>query len=193
MTYRNSASKSIETRETPTGESRITLFVYGTLKKGQCNHDHFCKDAVDIRPAWVWGRIYRYSAGFPTLVIPTSLILAEGTDDPCADAATQALQAKSGFNPDIPDQSREGDLARPEGDWDRVRGELVTFADPCRSLPSIDSLESFRPGQVYLYTRVLVPVHTEGGAEPAWLYAAQERNLRLAMRIRSGVWTAERS
>lgn len=33
---------------------------------------------------------------------------------------------------------------RPEGDWDLIEGELMTFADPARDLLPSDRLEGFR-------------------------------------------------
>jgi len=46
------------------------LFVYGTLKRGQWNHDRFCRNAIDIRPTTIVGRLYQLPAGFPAVVIP---------------------------------------------------------------------------------------------------------------------------
>jgi hypothetical protein len=54
--------------------------------------------------------------------------LAQGTDDPLADARTQVEWPEVRFE-------------RPPGDWDLIEGELMTFADPGRDLPPIDGLE----------------------------------------------------
>jgi gamma-glutamylcyclotransferase (GGCT)/AIG2-like uncharacterized protein YtfP len=56
------------------------------------------------------------------------------------------------------------------GDWGRVYGELLTFDDPESSLPAIDRLEGFRPGDRSLYRRVLLPVIIIDMIQPAWLY-----------------------
>ncbi len=93
------------------------LFVYGTLRLGQANHACFCANATDIVPAITWGRLYALDLGFPALEVPAGHILAQGTDDPLADAATQV-----GW-PEVR-------LERPEGDWDLIEGELMTFANP---------------------------------------------------------------
>jgi len=45
----------------------ITIFAYGTLKKGFSNHHEYCKSALNIEPATVWGRLYNLPAGFPAL------------------------------------------------------------------------------------------------------------------------------
>lgn len=111
----------------------IRLFVYGTLKRGQANHARFCANAIDIVPAATWGRLYALDLGFPALEVPPSLILAQGTDDPLADAATQAGWPEAGF-----------DLL--DGDWDLVEGELMTFPDPLWDLPPMNRLEGFGPG-----------------------------------------------
>lgn len=78
-----------DTTTTPT----ITCFVYGILKRGFWNHDRFCRNAIDIQPATTWGRLYELPAGYPALEVPESAILAHGTADPLADAATQAQLA----------------------------------------------------------------------------------------------------
>lgn len=135
------------------------LFVYGTLRLGQANHARFCANATDIVPAITWGRLYALDLGFPALEVPAGHILAQGTDDPLADAATQV-----GW-PEVR-------LERPEGDWDLIEGELMTFANPGWDLPPIDGLEGFRTTGHCLYRRVLVPVQCEARSVPAWTYDA---------------------
>jgi gamma-glutamylcyclotransferase (GGCT)/AIG2-like uncharacterized protein YtfP len=80
----------------------------------------------------------------------------------------------------------ENAMIRPEGDWDLVYGELMTFANPGFDLPSIDRLEAFDPNGRCVYTRVLVAVESNDLIRPAWLY---HYNLghNLA-RIASGQW-----
>jgi len=43
------------------------VFVYGTLKKGQRNHDRFCGDALTIETAVTTGRLYDTTYGFPAM------------------------------------------------------------------------------------------------------------------------------
>lgn len=148
----------------PQAMPNITLFVYGTLKCGQWNHDHYCRSAISIvSAATVVGRLYVLPAGYPALEIPTTMILGHGTANPLADAAAQAGSAA-----DIDDQAH---VIRPEaGDWSLVRGELIAFADPLHALQPIDRLEGFRPGQRSHYQRVLVPVRIEEQICCAWTY-----------------------
>ena len=148
-----------DTATTPT----ITCFVYGTLKRGFWNHDRFCQSAIDIRPATTWGRLYQLSAGYPALEVPESAILAHGTADPLADAATQARLAAHA--------PQNAAVRPPSGDWDLIHGELITFPDPARDIPPIDRLEGFRLGGHSMYRRVMVMVE-RGPAEacPAWTY-----------------------
>lgn len=129
---------------------RLAIFAYGTLKSGQRNHDYFCGDAVDIRPATTFGRLHVLPTGYPALVVPEPHVLAHGTADPFSDAATQVRIAG-----DLADMTA---LSRPDGDWDLVHGEVITFTDPLCSLPPIDRLEGFHPGGPSLYWRVLLPV-----------------------------------
>lgn len=45
-----------------------SVFVYGTLKPGQCYHDRYCGDRVlSHEPASVPGRLYHLSLGYPGL------------------------------------------------------------------------------------------------------------------------------
>ena len=128
-------------------------------RQGATFHDRFCRNAVDIRPATIVGRLYQLPAGFPAVVIPEASILAHGTRDPLADACTQAAFAARGVT-----------MAEVEGDWDTVHGELITFPDARRDLLPIDRLEGFRPDGRGLYRRALVAARSEGGVGPAWVY-----------------------
>ena len=149
-----------DTTATPT----ITLFVYGTLKRGYWNHDRFCRNAIDIQSATAWGRLYELPAGYPALEVPESIILAHGTANPLADAATQARLA---------DLSPQHAADRPpSGYWDLSHGELITVPDPARDLPPIDRLEGFRPGLESFYVRELVWVWCLSARQTAWLYVA---------------------
>jgi len=105
-------------------DNHLRLFVYGTLKKGFWNFDRFCTRAIRIEPATTWGRLYLLPAGFPALEVPESSILATGTADPLADTRTQNTI-------ELPENA----MTRPEGDWDLVHGELMTFANPGFDLP----------------------------------------------------------
>lgn len=159
----------------------LKLFVYGTLKRGCRNHQDFCRGFVEVREASVRGRLYE-GPGYPILEVPEEDILAQGTTDPLADAATQArlshrVQA-------MLQQLPEGATGET---WDTVHGELFAFDDPQTRLPSIDRLEGFHPGGRSLYQRVLVPATVEGAPHLAWVYAVE--NLGTSRRrIASGRW-----
>ncbi len=139
----------------------VSVFVYGTLKRGFANHDRFCRTAIDIQPATVWGRLYDLGA-YPALEVPEESILAHGTTDPLADAATQARHAAH--------MRACGSNAPPPGDWDLIHGELITFPDPARHLPPLDYLEGFRPGGTSLYQRVLIPTQRGPRLFLVWVY-----------------------
>lgn len=154
---------SKHTTDNDNRDSVITLFVYGTLKKGFPNHDRYCRNAIAIQPATVWGRLYDLGA-YPALEVPKTSILAHGTADPRADAATQAR-----LNAHMPQHAAN---TSPLGDWDRIHGELITLPDPAKNLPPIDRLEGFRPGLESFYLRELVWVCCLSAAQTAWLYTA---------------------
>lgn len=167
----------------------IALFVYGTLKSGFPNHDRFCRNAIDIQPATVWGRLYDLGA-YPALEVPAESILAHGTADPLADAATQAR-----FDAEMAQYLDIRAKALTRRGWRLVQGELMTFNDPEERLPPLDRLEGFHPGGRSLYERVLVPVSTNGTRIlPAWGYAAGRfTRLLHAQELKEvSIWNPER-
>ena len=147
----------------------IHLAVYGTLKRGYWNHEVFCANAVRVEPLLLPGRLYAFESGIPALVVDAADILALGTCDPPADAATQhkiaALMAEQGS-------------CIPCVDRRLVDAELITFADPAANLPPIDRLEGFRPGHDSMYDRVLVAaVAGSGKVTPVWCYVASRESV----------------
>lgn len=132
----------------------LNVFVYGTLKRGQRNHEPYCSGALSVREARVSGWLYDLPFGFPGLMVPAETVLAIGTEDYAGDAGKQYLACGL---------SRSLDPV--------VHGELLTFDDPAQRLPALDGLEEFRPGEPGLYRRVLIPVQTNGEALLAWAYA----------------------
>lgn len=141
--------------------TQLRVFVYGTLKRNQRNHEHFCRDLRAAQEATVRGRLYELPYGFPALVIPEEDVLATGTTDYLADAGAPYL---------IPARPPENPT-----EWDTVHGELFSFDDPEDRLPALDSLEGFHPGEESLYRRVLVPV-TPADTDTAilaWTYVVE--------------------
>ncbi len=74
----------------------------------------------------------------------------------------------------------------PEGDWDLVHGELMTFANPGFDLPPIDQLDAFDPNGRCVYTRVLVVVETNRHLQACWTYTMEDYKGR--ERLSSEVW-----
>jgi gamma-glutamylcyclotransferase (GGCT)/AIG2-like uncharacterized protein YtfP len=160
----------------------VNLFVYGTLKKGYWNHDKYCRSAILAGAATVRGRLYELPSGIPVLQVPDDYILAIGTRDVSADIEVQEQQAAM-----LASQRWE----LPVGS-DVVYGELLTFDDPSLSIPPIDRLEGFRPGQPSLYRRVLTSVFTEDGIVAAWVYVTDsEQSIRSCRRLEDGRWEQE--
>ena len=135
------------------------IFVYGTLKRGQRNHERFCRGALAAREATVRGRLYDLPHGYPALVVPRGDVQATGTRFYLSDAKirSHAHAAPQDLSPD----------------WDTVYGELLTFDAPEKRLPNLDALEGFRPGMRGFYSRVLVPTTLAGASTTvqAWTYA----------------------
>jgi gamma-glutamylcyclotransferase (GGCT)/AIG2-like uncharacterized protein YtfP len=144
-----------------TEPTRLQVFVYGSLKRGQSNHERFCRDSISVQEATVRGRLYELPLGFPALIVPEADVLATGTMDYLADADTQ-------------NRVRANSHVISPG-WDTVHGELLTFDDPEERLPALDDLEGFRPGEESLYRRVLIPVTLPetNATVLAWTYVGE--------------------
>lgn len=147
-------------RPTDARDAPLRLFVYGTLKRGQCNH-HLCRGARSIQPATLAGRLYYAPPGYPALTLDAERILARGTGDLEADlrrgaAAEDSVETESIVGPSL------------------VHGELHVYADrPIERLRRFDRLEMFDPAAIERceYVRVLTRVRAVGGgAMPAWTY-----------------------
>lgn len=151
----------------------LRLFVYGTLKHGERNHDRYCRGASFAGAATVRGRLYDLPLGFPALVVPREDVHGVGTEDYLADAKLPLDTAVP------PPEVLEG--------YDVVHGELLLFEDAERILPEIDGLEGFRPGGESFYTRVLIPVTSvlEGETILAWAYSVAQVS---GTRLPGGIW-----
>lgn len=143
--------------------SELRVFAYGTLKKGFSNHGAYCADVLQIRPAWVYGRLYKLSPELPVLIVPTQSVLALGTAGVAND-----IEVQQRIKPGPPAKSVTA-LDSPA--WKKVQGELLLFDDPEIRLPLLDDLEEFLPGGGSTYVRVLVSVNLPGGLQAtAWTY-----------------------
>lgn len=144
----------------PAAARTLALFFYGTLKRGQINHDRFLRGLASAQEATVRGRLYDLPFGFPALVVPEEDVRAVGSANPSHDAATQRRLAPP-------------DASRPEGP--RVTGELFVFDRFDELLPALDRFEGFDPvAGSGLYRRVLVPVETSRRIVLAWVYAQRK-------------------
>jgi hypothetical protein len=63
-------------------DPHLTMFFYGTLKRGHANHDQFCRGYLSAEEARTRGRLYHLPFGYPALVIDEEDIRAVGTADP---------------------------------------------------------------------------------------------------------------
>jgi gamma-glutamylcyclotransferase (GGCT)/AIG2-like uncharacterized protein YtfP len=154
-------------------ETLISMFFYGTLKRGQSNHYRFCRAALRVEPATTLGRLYELPFGFPGLRVYGRDVRAVGTTDYLADAEKQREAAPAPL--------------ASEPAWDTVHGELFTFTDPERRLIAFDALEGYVPGENRLYRRVLIPVQSRGETLLAWAY---ELRLQTGAYLPGGRWPA---
>lgn len=76
------------------------VFVYGTLKKGQRNHDRFCGDALTIEPAVTTGRLYHLPYGFPAMFdAPDGQVFGEVMTFPDTRRTLERLDHLEGYRP----------------------------------------------------------------------------------------------
>src|SRR5215207_4626318 len=108
------------------GTPPLVMFFYGTLKRGERNHERFCGGAVRVDEGAVRGAVYDLPFDYPALVVPEESIRAFGTGD---------------FSGDAEEQRRLGGGPVSLLEGPRVFGEIFTFDDPESRLPAIDSLE----------------------------------------------------
>jgi gamma-glutamylcyclotransferase (GGCT)/AIG2-like uncharacterized protein YtfP len=142
--------------------SPLSMFFYGTLKRGERNYERYCSGALRVEGATLRGDLYDFPRmDYPALVVPEESILAYGTSDYAKDAEEQRWL---GGEP----------VQLPAGP--RVFGELFLFDDPESRLPALDRLEGFDPAHASShYRRVLLPVETIGGLVLlAWAYVVEE-------------------
>ena len=130
----------------------MRLFVYGSLKTGECNFNQVQPYFVEARAAKGPGRMLLRPDGYPALVVDSSFILDVGSDD---------LER---------DMGRAGDPAPPvEAE---VSGQLMLLHSGAEITERLDIFEGYFPGRPSEYLRVLIPVNTEEGWECAWVYVA---------------------
>ena len=82
------------------------LFVYGTLMRGQANHDRFCADALTIEPAVTTGRLYHLPMGFPALIdADDGQVFGEAVSFPDLNEALLLMDRLEGYDAARPDDS----------------------------------------------------------------------------------------
>jgi gamma-glutamylcyclotransferase (GGCT)/AIG2-like uncharacterized protein YtfP len=151
----------------------LTMFVYGTLKRGERNHERYCGGVLRVEEGTVRGELYDLPHfGYPELIVPEESVRALGTNDPARDAEVQERLARG----------RPSTLEGP-----LVVGEVFFFDDAGSRLPAIDRLEGFDPADASShYRRVLLPVEPEEGrALLAWAYVVREPS---GMHLPDGNW-----
>jgi len=161
----------------------LRFFVYGSLKRGFNNHHRYCRGVRSVEVTNTAGKLYRLPTGYPVLVLPESRLLARGSGDPLVDLeAAQRIERKAV-------QTGTALTSPPPWGKNRVRGELLTFADPIGRLRAIDALEEFRPGHKSRYERVLIEVYSPCHQADvlAWTYVAGSLPPRRRL-IPSGKW-----
>lgn len=153
----------------PLVPGQVRVFVYGSLKRGEVNHERYCGGYLSTVPATVWGRLYRQSSGYPMLLLPSQHALAQSSGNALAD--THSLLELGEQPLPAPIAGLTSSLLS-QGDWQAIEGELLLFDNAATRLSDLDALEEFFPGAPSLYHRVIVPVMASNQISLAWTYVA---------------------
>jgi gamma-glutamylcyclotransferase (GGCT)/AIG2-like uncharacterized protein YtfP len=107
----------------------LAMFVYGTLKRGERNHERYCSGARRAEEGAVRGKLYDLPHfAYPELIVPEESVRALGTNEYAGDVELQERLSRE----------RQPTLEGP-----MVFGEIFFFDDPVSRLPAIDRLEGF--------------------------------------------------
>lgn len=144
----------------------LRLFVYGTLKSGERNHERFCQGAITIQDAWTYGKVHHPSMGLLMVEVEMAFIVSIGTGMYLNDLVAQEKEVQR-----YQQGTRTSDRAEKyEKRQQRISGELLVLPSATTLLPALDRFEGFYPGKPSFYRRLLVPVWTEAGPSVAWMY-----------------------
>ena len=167
----------------------LPVFAYGTLKQGFLNHASYCRGALDVMRAEVWGRLYVWRPGIPILQVRDEDVLVTGTRDLAHDLGRAAGILEAGVAP----------ARRPAGrSWRRIQGEILVFPDPQARLRLLDAFEGVHPAtSTQPYERALcrVRLHEPRGGHPqhtaAWGYVLPGFAEEPARRLDVDTWHPE--
>lgn len=131
----------------------LRLFVYGSLKMGECN-DFVLKRWVEhFEEARTQGEMRLRPDRYPSLFLPTYGEL--GSVEYARDVGLESAPA-----------CRQGHL---------VKGQLLYLREGREALPVLDHFEGYFPGGRSEYLRVAVSVETRDGLVPCWTYTGVGR------------------
>lgn len=137
----------------PVVSSSLKLFVYGSLKTGECNESELSQWLTQAVPAQTKGTLWLRPDGYPALRLSDYGQL--GTADYSNDLTLQRA---------------------PEPSHGRsVVGQLLWLRCGEAALPRLDDFEGFFPGGRSEYLRVAISVDTEDGLQPCWTYVGAQQ------------------
>lgn len=84
---------------------RLSLFVYGTLMRGECAHFRVAPAVRSVEAAWTTGHLVRLPEGYPALIPGLNRRVHGELLELDRDATFDEVDAYEGFDPDHPEAS----------------------------------------------------------------------------------------
>lgn len=126
----------------------LHLFVYGSLKVGECNDHYVTRWLVDWTEATTLGELRLRSDGYPALYLREFGPL--GSADYAGDLSLSGAARPTAGRP--------------------VKGQLLRLHSGVAALQTLDRFEGYFPQQTSEYLRVGLTVDTPRGPQACWTY-----------------------
>jgi gamma-glutamylcyclotransferase (GGCT)/AIG2-like uncharacterized protein YtfP len=122
----------------------LNIFVYGTLKPGESNYQHYCVQVLEAKRAIAFGKLFALPLGYPAMTSGESLVkgfLLSFTDS----AILDKLDLLEGFDPSQP---------AAENEYNR---QLIETYNPAFASLGLAWVYLMTPKQVHSLNGVFLP------------------------------------
>jgi gamma-glutamylcyclotransferase (GGCT)/AIG2-like uncharacterized protein YtfP len=133
------------------------LFVYGSLKTGECNHSRIQSAVKHVEPGRTPGKLLLRTDGYPAMLVQQERQVRQGTSDADEDLKWAGFEIFTS--------------PEPPGNGGLIEGQLLELVPGASMMAELDRFEGFLPGQISDYERALVIVLLDDGRSVgAWVY-----------------------